>query len=233
MRQQISREQVFAIESPEFTKTWHPVSHKVVVEAIEHSLKAQGIGICKEIYSFRDKAGKNLFGTWVLDVEKDGKNIQIGFRNSLSKHFAIGICAGVYVFVCSNMCFKGDFIEFRRHTSGVDIEEVRIVASRSITQAIHEGHQAIEWQNGLKTSPLNDTQLKCITYDAMDRGILPPANFRQFTQAHEEEISLSNESTLYEFHGAITRMVRSLNLFTLDSRSRMLNDLCIDYKEAS
>lgn len=228
-KERLMRNEVMAIPAPEFTNTWHPVSHKEVIESLDYLLKAKGVGVVQEIYSTKSN-GQNLFGTWVLDIERNGKHIQLGFRNSIKKTFAVGICAGTFVVVCSNMQFKGEFIEFRKHTSGLNYEELLQLGDRAFEQVIDQGNKAIEWHERLHSINLDTTGLKCITYDAMEKGILAPTRFNQFQQAYQEEIELTkNEGSLYEFHAAITRMNRDLNLFTVDNRTRALADLCDTY----
>jgi hypothetical protein len=228
-KERCSRSEIMAIEAPEYTKTWHPIPHSALIESLDLVLKEKGVGIKYETYSTRTN-GSNLFGTWVLDIEKDNKNIQIGFRNSISKSYAVGICAGTFIIVCSNMQFKGDYIEFRRHTGRLDYDELKSLTSRAFDQVVDSGYKAIEWHSSLNQSPLDGDRFKCATYDAFTRGIIAPQKFSNFIEAYEMEQGLSGESTLYEFHGAITRMQNKLNLFTVDSRSRKLADLCDQYR---
>lgn len=229
-KERFDRKAIMAIPSPAYTKTWHPISHKEVITSLDTVIKNKGIKVRQETYSVKNN-GRNIFGTWVLDIEKKGKLIQVGFRNSIMKNFAVGFCAGTWVIACSNMMFKGEFIEFRKHTSGIDYDELLEIEDRTLDQVIKQGNELIEWQNGLRKHKLDEPVFKQITYDAMDQGILAPNHFNAFLQAHTEELELvkSKNGTLYEFHGAITRMNRELNLFTIDNRTRDLGVLCDQY----
>jgi len=174
----------------------------------------------------------NIFGTWVLDVEKNGKQVAIGFRNSIAKLFAVGICSGVNVIACSNMQFRGDaFIEFRKHTSRIDYDELLEIEDRAIDRAIDQSTKLIKWQDSLRKFKLEEPEFKQITYDAMDSGILAPNHFKAFQDAYADELELTKvkNGTLYEFHGAITRMNRNLNLFTILNRTTNLYNLCNTY----
>ena len=44
--------------------------------------------------------------------------------------------AGTRVFVCENLCFSGEFLAFRRHTAGLDIDELAFLAYRSMRKLI-------------------------------------------------------------------------------------------------
>ncbi len=230
-KERITRNEVMAISSPERTKTWNPIAHSEVIRSLDSVLNDKGIGVVTESYSVKNN-GNNIFGTWVLDIEKRGKQIAIGFRNSIAKLFAVGICSGVNVIACSNMTFRGDaFIEFRKHTSKISYDELLTIENRAIDQAIDQSTKLIDWQNSLRKCRLNEPEFKQITYDAMDSGILAPNRFKAFQEAYAEELNLTKvkNGTLYEFHGAITRMSRELNLFTVLNRTTDLNNLCNRY----
>jgi hypothetical protein len=132
--------------------------------------------------------------------------------------------------VCSNMQFRGDYIEFRKHTSGLDMDELKQIGSRAFLQVLEQGNKAIEWHDSLHQIPLTSDRFKCATFDVMDRGILAPNHFNKYLEAHAAEVELTGEQSLYEFHGAITRMNRDLNLFTIDSRTRELAVICDNYR---
>ena len=178
-KEMLTRNEVMAIESPEYTKTWHPISHREVIESLDEVLNVKQIGVVQERYSIKN-GGDNMFGSWVLDIEKNGTRIQLGFRNSISKTFAVGICAGTFVIVCSNMQFRGEFIEFRKHTSGISYEELLQLGNRAVDQVVEQGNKVIEWQGNLSKYELNVPKFKQITYDAMEQGILATNHFNKF-----------------------------------------------------
>lgn len=227
-KDRFSRAEVMAIPAPNFTKTWHPVPHREVIESLDKVLQAKGVGLMGETYSVTNK-GNNMFGAWTLDIGVEGKQIQMGFRNSISKMFAVGICAGTWVMVCSNMQFRGDFIEFRKHTSGLDPEVLLDLGTRAFDRVVTDGNRLIEWHNQLHDYPLPHQEFKALTFDAMREGIFGANHFNAFLEAHQEEVELTKENTLYEFHGAVTRMIKNINLFSIDDRTRVLGKMCDQY----
>ena len=225
----ISRNEVMAIQSPAFTKTWHPYSHKDVILAMESiTTKVMQVGIVSDRYSVT-KDGHNMFGTFTLDIGANIK-IQLGFRNSTNKSFALGVCSGTHVVVCSNKCFSGKFLEFRKHTGTLDLNELLSISYRNAQGAIEEGTKMINWQYALSEFPLDETNYKSIVYDAMCSEVIPPSSFNNFISAWGEEVSLSGNKSLYEFHGAVTRMNREASLFTTERRTAKLNELCKEYE---
>lgn len=146
----------------------------------------------------------------------------------MCKAFAIGICAGTWVTVCSNMMFSGEFIEVRRHTAGVDLEELRILAGRAVDGISIKLEDLGKWHIGLKEHSLNEEEYKILTYDALDKDVIPLTRFKEFKECHEEEMKL-NDRSLYTFHGGITRMVRDTSLFNITRYSENVKGFCDDY----
>lgn len=226
-KQRFSRAEVMAIPAPPYTRTWRPVPHREVIESLDLVLRNKGVGVMQETYSVTNK-GNNMFGAWTLDVGQNGKQVQMGFRNSISKDFAVGICAGTWVMVCSNMQFRGGFIEFRKHTAGLDPEVLLDLGTRAFDRVVTDGNRLIEWQNQLHDYPVTIDRFKCLTFDAMEQGVFGANHFNAFLAAHKEEVALTKESCLYEFHGAATRLIKGLNLFSVDARTRVLGKICDD-----
>ena len=215
------------VPEPEFTKSWHPVSHGKVIDSLELAVKNYGLDIVKRQYSLHNK-GMNMFGTWHLSSTFNGGGWMVGLRNSMNKSFAIGICAGTNVFVCSNMMFSGKFIEVRRHTSGVDLEELRRLSFIAIDGIIEELQELETWHTGLRNYPMNEEAFKLTTFDAMKEGAIPPSRFLEFMKCHEEEVKL-NDRSLYTFHGGVTRLIRDNSLFSITNYSKKLIGVCDDY----
>ena len=231
-KMRLNRQEIEAIPSPEYTKTWHPISHKEVLDSLDMVVKAEGVAVVGESYSVKNN-GRNMFGTWTLDMPLGGGSlVQLGFRNSLMKTFAVGVAAGTHVMACSNMQFSGEFLEFRKHTSGLDFEELLITATAAFSGVLVKSMELHEWHESLRPIALPEPDFKALTFDAMRAGILAPNRFKDFLGKHEEEVVLSKgEGGLYEFHGAITRMNRDNNLFTVGYRTADLKVLCDGYAD--
>ncbi len=223
----LNEQAVRAVPEPEFTRSWHPMSHGKVIDALELAVNKTGMEIANKTYSMNG-SGMNMFGTWTLDHETNGFRWMIGLRNSMCKSFAIGIAAGDYVTVCSNMMFSGEFIEFRRHTSGVDLEELRLLSERAVKGVFKKLEDLTMWHDNLKGYSLTDGEFKLLTFDAMKSGAVAPAKFRRFLECHEEELAISDQS-LYTFHGAGTRLIKDNSLFNISDYSRHLTGVCDDY----
>jgi len=234
----VTEKEVMAVKSPPYTDTWRPVSHREVIDAMEIACIATGIGVKSRTYSM-NKYGTRLFGLWTLDVKVgNGKQMDymLGFRNALDKSFALGACAGTHIMVCSNMMFSGDFITFRKHTSGLDQEELGRIAEDAVGGAVIEMEKLKDWQNGMQEIWVPKEDQKILTYDMMEAGVFSGSQFNKYLACLEEEKELENTvggdlSSLYAMHGAVTRLMRGWNLLKVSESSARLKTVCDDYQQ--
>jgi len=229
----VSEAAVRAVKEPEFTETWRPYSHGKVLDCLGKAVQDHGLVVTDRDYSLAAD-GDNLFGTWGLDGGTDKIGWQIGFRNSIRKTFALGITAGTKVFVCSNMAFSGEFLEFRRHTAHLDEAEIHEVAHRAVGQLISKIQYQVDWLDELNQFPLESEAFKVLTYDAMDRGVFSPGKFPQFLACHDEELKVAQTEapTLYTWHGAATRLMRETSLWQIARQTDTLHGVADDYMVA-
>ena len=225
----VSEAEVRAVPEPEFTNTWHPLSHDKVLTAIEKAVKVSQIPVIKKEYSL-NKDGNNMFGVWNLDVRDNGISWAMGIRNSLNKKFAVGVCAGTHVMVCDNLAFTGQFIEFHRHTSSLDMAELDALASRAIAGVTEKMNIFTEWHMNLKNFNLYNDVFKVLTFESMKQGVFSPSKFRKFLDCYDEEnVQTENSESLYAFYGAVTRLMRGESLFQVQRESDKLNQVIDDY----
>ncbi|MBQ6471007.1 MAG: DUF932 domain-containing protein [Victivallales bacterium] len=137
----VDRETLALVPTPQPTTTWKPVPHIDVVEAVESAIADRGMHIESERFGLARDSQK-MFG--VLTISNHRNNPEwtrcIGIRNSHDQSFAAGICCGVSVLVCSNLCFGGEHVLKRRHTSGIDLE----VMASDAAAYIEDGFLALE-----------------------------------------------------------------------------------------
>ena len=227
---------VRSIPAPQWTKTWHPVSHGQVIASLEQSCTALGLGVKKREYSI-SKDGHRMFGAWDLDLGRQGMGYSLGFRNGTNKDLLLGICSGTRVFVCDNLCFSGSFIRFRKHTGGLDLDELDLIGREAITGAVVEMEKMGAWQEGLHEIWVPKRDRKELIYDMATRGVFSPGQLNNYLGALQEELqlrrgrSLDNAHSLFSMHGAATRLMRSWNLERVVNATSRLNAICDDYLE--
>jgi hypothetical protein len=176
-----------------------------------------------------------MFGVWNLALGNGAMQYALGFRNSTDKTMVVGITAGTNVLVCDNLCFSGDFIAFRKHTSGLDEDELRQIAAEAVKGAVVKMDRFYEWHKGLHDYYVPRTDLKVLTFDMMAKGVFSGGQFSNFMSALDEERAvqhgtvLDGATSLYSVHGAATRLMRTWNLLRVSDATKLLNGICDDY----
>lgn len=226
-----SEASVMAVVEPDFTDTWHPISHAKVITALDNSIGKMGIETRQREYSM-SADGLKMFGVWDLDTGDDDGCYSLGVRNGMDKSMAVGMTAGNKVFVCDNMCFSGDYIAFRKHTSGLNMDELIWMADKALEITMKKMADFTSWHRGLKDLAITQDEMKCLTFDMMKKGVFAPSKFKEFGDCVREEYELSKECNLYTIHGGATRLMRPWSLLRVGDASRKLNGVCEDFISA-
>jgi hypothetical protein len=228
----IPKVELKTLHTPEPTPTWSPVSHFDVVDQTEKALEAKGISVVDTRLDINGK-GTYLFGTMRLDIGGDpATQFMLGFRNSTNKHLAVGYTAGLHVYVCSNMMFKGDYMTFKRHTSQLDLDMVFGLATEAIDSLpAYKGEMDNTFQKYSEVEVIDNT-FKPLVFDLMKGGVLNPRNFNAFLKAMDEEIVIGNSPrTLASVHHGVTRMNREQSLEKIVDVTPRLTAITDDYYE--
>ena len=225
----VTEAEVRAVPEVQGTATWNPIHHGQVIDSIDSAIADYGLGIQDKRFELSTSGG-NMFASYRLDQGRNGVDWQIGFRNSVEKKFAIGITAGTFTIVCSNMVFSGSFVEFRKHTSGLDMDELMTIAGRAINSTVDKLQALESWQGDLHQVSLPHRDLRVLTFEAMRREAFPPSRFHRFLEAYKTESEM-NGPTLHAFFGACTRTIRDQSLHQISRRSAALNSLVNQYKD--
>lgn len=242
----VDEEIVKAILEPPFTKTWHPIAHSKVINALEFACNDAGIGITSRCYSV-NKNGHRMFGVWDLDHHTNGSCYSLGFRNSTDKSMVVGVVGGFRIFVCDNLALSGEYLQFHKHTSGLDRERLFKMSQNALTGAWVDMERFEGWINDLKNFEVPYNDFKMIMYELIKNQVFPASSFQRFHNAFEEErgaklvsFDFSGKlvkkyyekgSDLYTVHGACTRLMRGASLFNIADRNRKLIEVCDDYME--
>ena len=211
--------QVLYVPEPEWTDTWHPISHAKVVGAVGLAVQDAGFEVVDKTYTLTGKDYFNMFASWRLNIEEEGISYAVGMRNSMSKQFAVGMCSGTHIVVCSNMNFSGKYVEFRKHTGGLDYEQLVEMAKRAFGKVLKQIEQMKDWLKELRERPINNIDIKLLTYDAMKSKLLLPTKFNDFVECLESEENVETSGTLFHFYNAFTRLIRDESLFAISHRS--------------
>jgi len=210
--QRVFEDEVLAVPAPEWTDTWHPVSHRHLIESLESATKDRGLEVIRRSYEL-SPSGATLFGTWAISPLSGNQEVewQIGFRNAVNRTMALGITAGTRVLVCSNMAFNGQFVAFRRHTKGLTIEVLQLVAGEALDQAVLEASAFEGWLMGLRDIRISQEEFRMLTWDLLTQTAYP-VGLRDFLTNYKAEEQSDFNGTLYAWYGAVTRSLRNRSI---------------------
>jgi hypothetical protein len=170
-----------------------------------------------------------MFGLWQIGAVDASMAYMVGIRNSINKTMAIGIAAGTKVFVCDNLAFSGELVQFRKHTKN-SMEELAYLCDQAIMQIAGKLRRFAEWHKKLKAYALRRVQAQLLTIEAMNNGAMNPSQYNKFKELFfNEGAKYGQRGDLYSWHEAVTELHRERNLFDNFERNQKLNLLCDQY----
>ncbi|QDP48312.1 MAG: hypothetical protein Unbinned4944contig1000_36 [Prokaryotic dsDNA virus sp.] len=123
------------IEVPLATKSYCPVPHKDIIDLVLNTMETTLPLALRDVRVGVAAKGQEMFGVAEFDGTGDYPwGFAAGFRNSYNKQVSAGVCFGAHVFVCSNLCFRGDGITvMRKHTTNIwgDLQDRFAAAAES------------------------------------------------------------------------------------------------------
>jgi hypothetical protein len=226
-----TEQEVFQVPAVPYTKTFSPIHHKEVITAVKSAIQTVGMDIVSAEYAL-GRGGNQMFGVFDLNAGSNEACFSLGIRNSMDKSLALGLTCGTRVFICSNLAFDGEFVEFRRHTSRLDYEELEYLAFRSVRKMIKRLSVFQAWRTGLRNYPLSETDAKILTVEIMTNLVIPQSKFKKFSDLY---FGGTYGKDLYAFYESTTDILKGSNLLTLPKKNRRLNQVItryIDLQEA-
>lgn len=200
----VSKEELVLVPTPEPKGIWRPVSHMEAIETVEKLIAEKGWNIVDEKFGLVNNS-KRMFG--VITIENTGNpdwQRCIGIRNSHDKSVRLGICAGLSVMVCTNLCFGGDKTVQRKHTTHIDVVDV-------VTQAIgtlDDSYKILEERMGqMKNVRIDDDHARSILVQLAATGAIPSCDilacFNEYKQPRHPEFE---SETQWDLFNAVTEI---------------------------
>jgi len=213
--QKVMLDDLNKIPLPEETRTYKPVSHYDLVtntaEMGDMFLKNQGYELINENYALGRK-GQHMFFTLNYKNESEDVGLTIGGRNSYDKSTTIGIAVGMNVFICDNLCFRGDQVTYLRKHTGNVYEDLEVILMRTMKNADTEFKQMNDQSMKMKDIQLTDNNAYRQLGLLFGRNVLLP---RQLTVAKREWDKPSHDvfkdKNMWSFYNACTEALKTTN----------------------
>jgi hypothetical protein len=209
----VTRAQLLAVPTPEPTATFRPVPHYELIDMLDQVLNQASIHIRQEQFALR-RDGAVLFGVLQLAYGKSGDGVAaVGLRTGNNKTMSLQICAGLSVFVCDNLCFRGDLIALKRkHTSGLNLRVE--LAEAVIRFEEHFGRLTGEVAS-LKERWLADLEAKALIHDVFTQGLMPVRFLPDVSKAYfEPQLPAFEPRSAWSLHNAFTGVAKEMPMTT-------------------
>lgn len=222
----VTREQLANIEPTELpTPSFRPVKHLDLVETIERSVASLNMKIEHEQFAVR-RDGQMLFGVMKISHIVQSEYVtSLGFRHANNRTMSIQMVAGASVFVCDNMCFRGDSIVLRqRHTHSFSLTGQIL---DGLKRWKHETNVLVDEIERFRAIQLDDVRAKAFILDAFVQGIMPlrfmPDVVKEWKEPRHAEFA---PRTLWSLNNAFTEVQKQMPVSTRFPASQDLGRLC-------
>ena len=208
----VTRDQLRAIPMPATTSTFKPIPHIELVESLENVLQQSRMTIAKEQFAIR-RDGSALFGVLNLSYSESADGTAaLGLRTANDKTMSIQICAGLTVFVCDNLAFRGDLIALRRkHTSGLNLGDE---LAGAVLRFRDHFTRLVSEIDGLKERRLTDLDAKGLIHDAFAKKLMPVRMLPAVSAAYFEPTSQLEPRNAWSLHNAFTALAKDMPMST-------------------
>ncbi len=197
--EKVSRADLMNVATPFATETWRPVPHYEVAELVATEAGRRGYEIIKEEYGLT-RRGDRMFGVLRFKPENSGLEYTraLGIRNSHNKQFALGLVAGYSIFICDNLAYSGEITIHRKHTSGIEINELIPEAF----DRLGEQYLRLEERIGcMKLEMLSIDEARVVTVMAAEIKAIPSCDIlevlNEFKEPRHQEFSEPTKWSLY------------------------------------
>ena len=195
-----------------------PIPHIELVDTITAAVTSRGFAIEREQFSAMRDGGSFLFGTMLLrgndtGLVVPGAGLALGFRSGNRQEKPIEFIAGNVVFVCDNLCLRGDFIVMKRkHTSGLDlVSEINGGFDRFLTESGRLVTNVEQWQN----REVSDGGARDFIFrGAIDEKAFPVTRLPDIWDVWSDPTNAADPRpeceprTLWGLHNSVTRVLR-------------------------
>lgn len=217
-----TEQEVRNVPEPEWTDTWHPISHSRCIDVLNTTMNERKLNVTNRVFSL-SKDGTQVYGTLVFG-NGDELSQTIIWRNAINKYFSFGICGGTHAWVCSNLMMSGEFVEFRRHTKGMEDDELLRVVTKGIDVITPKIAAMKRWHLNMHNVSLSNQEVQALSYQAILKRIIPKAKIVEFNNLLFNDDNDYDPNNLYSFHGVCTQLMQEQRISgTIEKQRNLYN----------
>lgn len=223
----IDEQQMRSTPTPQATKSWCPIPHATLFDTVSNALMTGG-AIVGSVEHSLTKGGNRYFALANISHPNDTDySLAVAIRNSHDKSFPAGLALGNRVFVCDNLSFSGEVAISRKHTTFINRDLVRLVATAvgRLAQKRQEMDQRVLTYKGteLEDRDVSHTIVHALRANVLTTRQIEPVLAEYAKPQHEE----FGPRTLWSLFNSVTEVLKTLeNADTLLQRTQRLYGVC-------
>jgi hypothetical protein len=217
-RNALSRKALSSIKVPEReAKHWKGIQHGVLADTLVNRVKAYGLEITDENWYVSPVKKTIMWGALDIVSSKNSPSLSIGqeakfslgVRHGNGGEYAVGFAVGARIVVCSNGMFQGDFVMKKRHTQGLNLEELIDNALERYIQGCETLENLI---NGWREVQIDDRDAAYMVLKSYRDGYV---NFRYLNDFYENWNNPPHEEfaprTAWSLYNAFTETIKDMS----------------------
>ena len=223
---EVQRNELSGVVLPPATQSYQPIGHDWLLDQLQDGLRNMGLGFGAEHHGLSHD-GARYFGLIQITglAANDDYTIQMGVRNSLDKRFGAQVAFGNQVLVCANLCFHGNYMLGRKHTTHIE---------RDLPNIIEGTFERIPEMNRLQDQRIaayreaNLTQAKAdhLVMNMLRGGAINTARIEKVIKEWDEPSFEHGDRTVWRMHNAATQALKGVNIHEMPQRTIALQEVC-------
>jgi hypothetical protein len=226
--QNVSRDQIATVATPQATSTWCPIPHDTLLTGVADTLSRAGMTIVSEAHGLSHDRNR-YFGLLQIanrdaSADADDFGLVVGLRNSHNRTFPVGLVVGASIFICDNLSFCGEIRLSRKHTVNV-ARDLPALLERAVGRLGDLRRSQQQRFDAYKNVHLTDGQAHDIVVRALDARVAPvtrlPAILKEWRSPRHAEFS---DRTAWSLFNSFTEILKG-QLGVLPARTAALHGI--------
>jgi len=199
--EQVTFEQLAAVEVPERTSSYCPVPHADLTRLTQDRIVKEYPGVEFEWEFGLNREGQQMFAVAQLRLDREDFGQSIALRNSYDKSLSVGFASGASVFCCDNLALSGSSVTtFRKHTTNAWDDIRRMIFTGMVDTQDHYDRMKLELCN-MQNVGMNTDRGYEVIGRALGHGVLTPTQgsvaIKEWRKPSHEEFEERNVYSLY------------------------------------